>query len=139
MPAKDLYHDQLRNALVKDGWRITHDTYQIKFKEIKLYADLAAESMFAAEREQEQIVVEVKSFLNASRVRDFEAAIGQYILYRLYLSQVFPQAVVYLAINSNIYRSFFLRPAIKFATTELKINLIIFNVQQEVIVEWIRS
>ncbi|MGK7873901.1 MAG: element excision factor XisH family protein, partial [Xenococcaceae cyanobacterium] len=74
MPAKDLYHNQVRNALIFDGWRITRDTYQIKFKKIKLYADLAAESMFAAERDHEQIIVEVKSFLGTSRIRDFEAA-----------------------------------------------------------------
>ena len=85
MPAKDLYHNQVRNALIKDGWRITRDTYQIKFKEIKLYADLAAESMFAAERDHEQIIVEVKSFLGTSRIRDFEAAIGQYILCTVYI------------------------------------------------------
>ncbi len=139
MPAKDLYHNQVRNALIKDGWRITRDTYQIKFKEIKLYADLAAESMFAAERDHEQIIVEVKSFLGTSRIRDFEAAIGQYILYRLYLSQVFPEATVYLAINSDIYRSFFLKEAIEFATKELSIKLIVFDVEQEVIVQWISS
>lgn len=139
MPAKDLYHNQVRNALIKDGWRITRDTYQIKFREIKLYADLAAESMFAAERDHEQIIVEVKSFLGTSRIRDFEAAIGQYILYRLYLSQVFPEATVYLAINSDIYRSFFLKEAIEFATKELSIKLIVFDVEQEVIVQWISS
>jgi len=24
MPAKDIYHDQVKNALIKDGWTITH-------------------------------------------------------------------------------------------------------------------
>ncbi len=138
MPAKDLYHDQVRNALVKNGWRITRDTYQIKFKEVRLYADLAAEAMFSAERNREQIIVEVKSFLSASRIRDFEAAIGQYILYRLYLSQILPEATVYLAVSHRVYRSFFLKEAIKFATTELKINLIIFDIEQEAIVQWIK-
>jgi XisH protein len=51
MPAKDIYHYQAKNALIKAGWRITRDTYQIKFKEIKLYADLAAMTMFAAQLE----------------------------------------------------------------------------------------
>jgi hypothetical protein len=30
MPAKDVYHDAVRNALVKDGWTITADPYPIK-------------------------------------------------------------------------------------------------------------
>jgi hypothetical protein len=137
MPAKDVYHYQAKNALIKAGWRITRDTYQIKFKEIKLYADLAAATMFGAELERQQIIVEVKSFLGVSRVRDFEAALGQYVLYRLYLSQIFPEAVLYMAINDEIYRSFFLKSAIQFATTELNIKLIVFDVKQEVIVQWI--
>lgn len=139
MPARDLYHYHVKNALIKDGWRITRDTYQIKFKEVKLYADLAAEVMFAAERDHKQIIVEVKSFLGVSRIRDFESAIGQYVLYRLYLSQIFPEATVYLAVSREIYRSFFLKEAIKFATTELGINLIVFDVEKEVIVQWISS
>jgi XisH protein len=137
MPAKDFYHYQVKNALIKAGWRITCETYQIKFREIKLYADLAAMAMFAAEREQQQIIVEVKSFLGASRVRDFEAALGQYILYRLYLAQIFPEAVLYMAVSDAIYQSFFTKSAIQFAVTELDIKLIVFDIDQEVIVQWI--
>ncbi len=137
MPAKDFYHEQAKTALIKSGWRIVRDTYQIKFKEIRLYPDLAAKSLFRAEQDQEQIIVEVKSFLGTSRVREFEAAIGQYVLYRLYLTQVFPEASLYLAIPETIYRSFFLKSAIQFATQELAIKLIVFNVEQEEIVQWI--
>lgn len=137
MPAKDVYHHQVKNALIKAGWRITHDTYQIKFREVKLYADLAAKSMLAAQQNQQHIVVEVKSFLEPSRVREFETALGQYILYRLYLSQLFPEVVLYMAVNDAIYRSFFLKSAIQFAITELEIKLIVFDIEQEVIVQWI--
>lgn len=137
MPAKDVYHQQAKNALTKAGWTITRDGYQIKFKEIKLYADLAAKTMFSAERNREFIVVEVKSFLGASRIRDFEAAIGQYILYRVYLSQTFPEAVLYMAISDAVYRSFFLKSAIQFALKTLDINLIVFDINEEVIVQWI--
>lgn len=137
MPAKDVYHQQVKKALIKTGWRITRDTYQIKFREVKLYADLAAKAMFAAEQDQQQIIVEVKSFLGLSRVREFEAALGQYVLYRLYLTQVFPEAVLYMAVSDSIYRSFFLKSAIQFAITELDIKLIVFDVEQEVITQWI--
>jgi hypothetical protein len=30
MPAKDIYHDTVKNALVKDGWTITHDPLRIR-------------------------------------------------------------------------------------------------------------
>jgi hypothetical protein len=137
MPARDFYHFNVKNALIKDGWKITRDGYQIKFKEVKLYADLAAETLFSAERSEQKIIVEVKSFLGLSRIRDFEAAIGQYVLYRLYIAQIFPEAVVYLAVNQDIYRSFFSKQAIQFAVEALDIKLLIFDIEKEVIVEWI--
>ncbi|MCP4345831.1 MAG: hypothetical protein GY795_09930, partial [Desulfobacterales bacterium] len=28
MPARDLYHNNFRNALVKDGWTVTHDPFR---------------------------------------------------------------------------------------------------------------
>lgn len=62
MPAKDLYHDCVKNALVKDGWTITEDPYRVRIEERDAYIDLAAERPFAAERGQERIAVEVKSF-----------------------------------------------------------------------------
>lgn len=30
MPAKDIYHDCVRNALIKNGWTITHDPLNLK-------------------------------------------------------------------------------------------------------------
>ncbi len=29
MPAKDIYHDTVKRALVKDGWRITAENFQL--------------------------------------------------------------------------------------------------------------
>lgn len=51
MPAKDIYHDAVKNALIKDGWLIIADPYIIKYEDAELYADLAAEKPIAAERQ----------------------------------------------------------------------------------------
>ena len=56
MPAKDIYHNAVKNALLKDGWTITVDPYFIKYEDAELYADLAAEKPIAAEREKEEIL-----------------------------------------------------------------------------------
>jgi hypothetical protein len=69
MPAKDIYHDAVKAALIKDGWTITADPYPIKYEEIKLFADLAGEKTISASREEQQIVVEIKSFLGRSPMR----------------------------------------------------------------------
>jgi hypothetical protein len=31
MPAKDIYHDAVQAALIKDGWTITANLYPIKY------------------------------------------------------------------------------------------------------------
>ena len=83
--AKDIIHDQVKNALIKDGWTITHDPYTIDYEEVNMYADLGAERTIAAEQDGQKIVVEVKSFVKRSPMQDFKEAIGQYIIYVEYL------------------------------------------------------
>ncbi|MFN7524040.1 MAG: element excision factor XisH family protein, partial [Aphanizomenon sp.] len=43
MPAKDIYHDQVKNALEKENWQITKDPLVLKWGTRDLYIDLGAE------------------------------------------------------------------------------------------------
>ena len=53
--AKDVFHQQVKNALIKEGWNITHDPFTIRIGEaVKLQIDLAAEIAIAAERDRER-------------------------------------------------------------------------------------
>ena len=54
---RDLVHDLVKNALLKDGWKITHDPFPIKFGTRKVFADLGAEKLLAAEKGEEKIVL----------------------------------------------------------------------------------
>ncbi len=62
--ARDKYHTQVRNALLKDGWTTTHDPYRFKYLSSKdQEIDLGAErNVIGAEKGAEKIAVEVKSF-----------------------------------------------------------------------------
>ncbi len=82
MPAKDIYHDNVRNALIKEGWTITHDPLRLTWGAKDMYVDLGAEQLLAAEKTGHKIAVEIKSFVGASEMNDLEKAIGQYIIYR---------------------------------------------------------
>ena len=62
MPAKDLFHDAVREALEKEGWTITDDPLYFTVGEVDFYIDLGAEQLIAAERGTEKIAVEIKSF-----------------------------------------------------------------------------
>lgn len=45
MPAKDLYHDTFKAALVKDGWTITDDPLKIEVGRRFIYIDLGAQKL----------------------------------------------------------------------------------------------
>jgi len=85
--AKDIYHDTVRTALEKDGWTITDDPLTLKVGRRSTYIDLGAEKLIAAEKEDQRIAVEVKSFISPSLVKDLEQALGQYIMYGQVLKQ----------------------------------------------------
>jgi hypothetical protein len=99
MPAKDIYHNAVKSALVKDGWRITADPYRILYEDAELYADLAAERPIAAQRDGQKIVVEIKSFVGRSLMYDFHSALGQYMVYRRFIELTEPVYQLYLAID----------------------------------------
>ncbi|NEQ87450.1 MAG: fatty-acid oxidation protein subunit alpha, partial [Moorea sp. SIO2I5] len=48
MAAKDLFHDAVKQALLKDDWIITADPLKIKIEGVKLEIDLAADKVIAA-------------------------------------------------------------------------------------------
>lgn len=136
MPAKDKYHEGFKNALIKDDWQITRDPFTIRYDKLKLFADLAGKKLFSAQKEDTNIVVEIKSFLNLSPVHEFQCALGQYILYRTLLSQINPDYLLYLAIEQEIYETFFQQKGIKLVIEEYKILLIVIDITKEEIVKW---
>lgn len=137
MPAKDIYHNAVKNALVKDGWKITADPYFIKYEDAELYADLAAEKPIAAERDEQKIVVEIKSFVGRSLMYDFHGALGQYVVYRNLIQLTEPEYTLYLAIDDVVYKNFFQRKSIQVITKENQLLLMIVEMEKEKILQWI--
>ncbi|NCS42518.1 MAG: XisH protein [Microcystis aeruginosa BS11-05] len=132
-----MYHEAVKNALIKDGWSILADPYKIKYKDAELFADLAAEKPLAAERNGRKIVVEIKSFLSPSPMRDFEIALGQYILYRNLISLTEPEYQIYLAIKDSIYENFFQRESIQDIVKINQLLLLVVEMEKEKILQWI--
>ena len=93
MPAKDIYHETVKNALIKDGWTITHDPLVLRWGTTDVYVDLGAEQLLAAEKRGQKIAVEIKSFVGRSDVDDLEKALGQYLLYHDILTQREPDRI----------------------------------------------
>ena len=138
MPAKDTYHNAVKNALIKDGWTITADPYPLEYEDVELYPDLAVEKLISENQKQRKIIVEIKSFISPSLIKDFQNALGQYILYRdlIQLSQDEYQEI-YLAIKDEIYETFFQRKSIKAVVKLNQLALVIINTEKEEVVQWI--
>jgi len=137
--AKDIYHDAVKNALIKDGWRILADSYFLQYEDAQLYADLLAEKTLLAEQNNRTIVVEIKSFINPSPMRDFELALGQYIVYRDILDLSEKHYAIYLAVKDTVFETFFQRKSVKAIVKRHQVEFIVFNNEQEEIVSWISS
>ncbi|HEY9614391.1 XisH family protein [Allocoleopsis sp.] len=136
--AKDVFHQQVKNALIKDGWHITHDPLTIRISEaVKLQIDLAAETTIAAERDSEKIAVEIKSFVGDSDISAFHTALGQYLNYCQALEEQEPDRIVYLAIPLETYQDFFQLPFIQRSLRRYQVKLIIYDPKLEEIKQWI--
>jgi XisH protein len=139
MPARDFYHDTVRNALAKDGWTITHDPLTLRWGRKDLFVDLGAEKLLAAEKEGRRIAVEIKSFLGHSEVEDLKNALGQYILYRDIMSELETERdrELYLAVHRAVYADVFEEPFGRLLIDKGHLKLLVFDEHKEEIFRWI--
>lgn len=138
MPARDLYHDLVVQALIKEKWVITSDPLYLKYGDRKMYVDLGADhNTVGAERQGQKIAVEIKSFISTSPVSDMEEAAGQYGIYKRILSIQEPDRRLYLAIPKRAYVNLFDNEFGRLVKDTFGISLIIFNENSEVIEQWI--
>ncbi len=138
MAAKDRFHAVVRIALEKDQWNVTDDPLRLDIGGTKFEIDLGAEQLLAAERGKEKIAVEIKTFLSDSPLTDYHAALGQFLNYRLALEIADSTRILYLAVPVGVYESFFKREFAQVSLERYQIKLIIYDINQEVIVQWIR-
>ena len=137
MPARDVYHDTVKKALLKDGWTITHDPLTLRWGLKDLFVDLGAERLLAAEKEGQKIAVEIKSFLGQSDMNDLEKALGQFVLYHDILAEREPHRLLYLAIPKEILRDIFEEPIGRLLLRNQRVRLLVFDSGQEVVLQWI--
>lgn len=108
MSARDFFHQEVKNALIKDGCSITHDPLFVSFGGVHMSIDLGAEQLIGAQKDNQKIAVEIKSFLaKSSAIYEFHTALGQFINYRAALKQDEPDRILYLAVPLNTYNNFF--------------------------------
>lgn len=137
MPRRDIFHEAVKSALVKDGWTITHDPYTLPFGTTNVYVDLGAEAPLGAERAGRKIAVEVKGFRGPSLVADLEGALGQFVLYRALLKRDEPDRALYLAVSRATYSAVFREPDASDLIPELQLRFVEVDQAREVVTRWI--
>lgn len=137
MSAKDIFHDKVKNALVKDGWIITDDPYSLKWDNGEnLLIDLAAERVIAAEKDNEKIAVEIKTFIGKSTMYDLHLAVGQFMVYQIALEEKEPDRILFLAVPMEVLQEIFLKPKASKLTERVGLKMIGFDVEKGEIVQW---
>jgi hypothetical protein len=131
MPAKDIYHDNIKNALIKDGWTITHDPYVVQYGRKDLFIDLGAKKLIAASQGDLKIAVEVKNFIGSYAISDLEKALGQYTLHLHILARLEPDRILYLAIRQDTFTEVFQDPIGEILLENKRIKLIVFDEVKE--------
>ena len=99
--------------------------------------DLGAERLLAAERGNDKIAVEIKSFLaSGSAIYEIHTALGQFINYRAALHREDPDRILYLAIPNLVYNSFFQLDFPASMLQENSVKIIVYDIELEQIVLW---
>jgi hypothetical protein len=135
--ARDIFHAAVRQALIHDGWTITADPYSLTIEDTPLQIDLGAERLVAAAKENHKIAVEIKSFIGSSAISEFHTALGQYLNYRIALSEKDPERQLFLAVPQDTYQTFFQKNFPKLVITEFKLAILVYDPEQESIEQWI--
>lgn len=137
---RDKYHQNVREALEKEGWQITHDPYRIRIGRRRGYIDLGLEQeiIIGAEKNNQKIAVEIKTFGGASDLDEFEDAVGQFIVYLTALEEEEPERVLFMAIPESFFTRFFDDPFFLKMAKKRQINLVIYNEIVNSIVQWIK-
>ncbi|MDM3846995.1 MAG: element excision factor XisH family protein, partial [Aphanizomenon gracile PMC644.10] len=117
-------------------WLITHWSLEIQLEETKLKIDLGAERLIAADKGEEKIAIEIKSFASNSPVSDFHTALGQFLNYQIILEETQSERELYLAVPNDTYISFFQTRLAKIAVEKYNIKIIVYDPIAEVIVKW---
>ncbi|MBW4452447.1 MAG: XisH family protein [Nostoc indistinguendum CM1-VF10] len=138
MSAKDIFHDVVINGLEKEAWVITDDPLRIRAGRVDMQIDLGAKRIIAAEKGEEKIAVEIKSFISPSNISEFHTALGQFLNYRVALEEQQPERVLYLAVPQGAYNTFFNLPFVETVIGRFQVSLLVDDPNNEVILEWKR-
>lgn len=137
MPERDSVHESIRQALINDGWNITHDPLVIHIGPKWVFVDLGVSSVISANRDEQKIAVEIKSFVGKSDMHNLEQAVGQFIVYQAILAKKDPERTLFLALPDDAYERVFTDELGQLLLNRSILRLIVCDTMNEEIIQWI--
>jgi XisH protein len=107
------------------------------YDDTTVFVDLGVERVIAAQRGEEKIAIEIKSFLGRSALHDIEQAVGQYVTYLAFLQVLESERKLYVAISDITHKTVFQRAAIQLVVAHARMPLLVVDIETEEIVTWI--
>lgn len=137
MPAIDQCHQQVVIALEKEGWTVSPKPYPLPIGVGRTFwIDIAAHRLQRLE-ERTILLIEVKCFpVGSSETTELYTALGQYLIYRSLLRQRGLNVDLYLAVPVFAFEGTFAQIGMS-AVTENGIKMVVIDLEQEVIVQWL--
>ena len=137
MPARDKYHDAVRNALIKDGWTITHDPFHLQWDDKEEYVTTEDERLIAAHKLDQNIAVVIAPCLQPLPDAELERSIDLCAVYRSVLAEQKPDCVLHLALPEEVVKDVFQEPLGRLLIEEGIARIIGFDPVEEKIIQWI--
>lgn len=142
MPAQDLYHDLVKEALRKDGWRVTHNPFRLRVpRHLRQAAPGSPEPgveafLLGAEQDERKIAVAVKSFVGIESGM-IEQAVETLAYSRALLCAMDLDRVLYLAVRRATYEAFYDGTVEPQLVSKLEAPLLVFEPRTGAIVAWL--
>lgn len=137
MPAIDSCQPNVIKAFEKEGWQVIEQPLMLRLMKRNIYIDIKFRRLKGGIVE-EIVIAEVKCFSNPKfDLEEFYSAIGQYQLYRKALHIYNDFSDIYLVIPQTAYQRLQLESALIAIFEETDVKLILVDVEQEVILQWI--
>ncbi|AEE51849.1 element excision factor XisH family protein [Haliscomenobacter hydrossis] len=137
MPKRDNFHEKVTSALRKDGWIITNDPLFVPTQGgVNFFIDLGLERIIGAEKNGQNIAVEIKSFDQNTPVYSFYEILGQFLIYELALAEQVSPWELYIAIADLGFKKLDEAPIFNKAIQQFRLKFIIFDPFTETIKQW---
>ena len=142
MPAQDLYHDLVNNALRNEGWRITHNPLRLrKPRRVRQPVpdkalEVAETFLLGAEQDERKIAVAVKSFVGLEQ-DVLEQTLESMAYSRELLYAMDHDRVLYLAVRRATYEAFYNGTVEPQLLSKLEVPVLVFEPRTAAIVTWL--